>query len=170
MAEVTNILDTLQVIITRISLNLPKSLRLSMIISRQVLNNHLRRAEATHKKLTAAKCKLEHNISVKITSVNIDANILMNREVNTALHTQRKPLLCCSWLKVSTLCVNKMSPPGVGMLLQKSSLLYSKVQVYPMRMPGSWQKVLDECLKQKEATRRPSCETARSNESGSTLN
>ena len=54
-----------------------------MIISRQVLNNHLRRAEATHKKLTAAKCKLEHNISVKITSVNIDANILMNREVNT---------------------------------------------------------------------------------------
>ena len=87
MAEVTNILDTLQVIITRISLNLPKSLRLSMIISRQVLNNHLRRAEATHKKLTAAKCKLEHNISVKITSVNIDANILMNREVNTALRT-----------------------------------------------------------------------------------
>ena len=143
-----------------------------MIISRQVLNNHLRRAEATHKKLTAAKCKLEHNISVKITSVNIDANILMNREVNTALHTQRKPLLCCSWLKVSTLCVNKMSPPGVGMLLHKSSLLYSKqhVQVYPMRMPGSWQKVLDECLKQKEATRRPGCETARSNESGSTLN
>ena len=120
MAEVTNILDTLQVIITRISLNLPKSLRLSMIISRQVLNNHLRRAEATHKKLTAAKCKLEHNISVKITSVNIDANILMNREVNTALHTQRKPLLCCSWLKVSTLCVNKMSPPGVGMLLYTS--------------------------------------------------
>ena len=101
----------------------------------------------------------------------------MNREVNTALNTQRKPLLCCSWLKVSTLCVNivnKMSPPGVGMLLHKSSLLYSKqhVQVYPMRMPGSWQKVLDECLKQKEATRRLGCEseTARSNESGSTLN
>ena len=97
VAEVTNILDTLQVIITRISLNLPKSLRLSMIISRQVLNNHLRRAEATHKKLTVAKCKLEHNISVKITSVNIDANILMNREVNTAVNTQRKSL---KWLSL----------------------------------------------------------------------
>ena len=48
----------------------------------QVLNNHLRKAEAAHKKLTTAKCKLEHNISVKITSINIDANILMNREVS----------------------------------------------------------------------------------------
>ena len=32
--------------------------------------------------MTTAKCKLEHNISVKITSINIDANILMNREVS----------------------------------------------------------------------------------------
>ena len=51
----------------------------------QVLNNHLRKAESAHKKLTAAKCKLEHNISVKITSINIDANILMNREVKNVL-------------------------------------------------------------------------------------
>ena len=77
MAEVTNILDTLQVgifmkIYFRVSIS-------------QVLNNHLRKAEAAHKKLTAAKCKLEHNISVKITSINIDANILMNREVKNVL-------------------------------------------------------------------------------------
>ena len=49
----------------------------------QVLNNHLRKAEAAHKRLSSAKCKLEHNISVKITSINIDANLLMNREVNS---------------------------------------------------------------------------------------
>ena len=51
------------------------------VIIAQVLNNHLRKAEAAHKRLTSAKCKLEHNISVKITSINIDANLLMNREV-----------------------------------------------------------------------------------------
>ena len=52
------------------------------VIIAQVLNNHLRKAEAAHKRLTSAKCRLEHNISVKITSINIDANLLMNREVN----------------------------------------------------------------------------------------
>ena len=57
--EVTNILDTLQ-----------------------SLNNHLRKAETAHKKLTANKCKLEHNIAVKVNSINIDANLIMNREVN----------------------------------------------------------------------------------------
>merc|ERR1719270_1950313 len=57
VAEVTNILDALQ-----------------------VLNNHLRKAESAVKKLTANKCKLEHNISVKINSINIDVNLLMNRE------------------------------------------------------------------------------------------
>ena len=51
------------------------------VIIAQVLNNHLRKAEAAHKRLTSAKCRLEHNISVKITSINIDANLLMNREV-----------------------------------------------------------------------------------------
>ena len=60
--EVTNILDTLQ-----------------------ALNNHLRKAESAHKKLTANKCKLEHNISVKVNSINIDANLIMNREVGISL-------------------------------------------------------------------------------------
>ena len=77
VAEVTNILDTLQV--TSIVLSWHRILRVYIT---QVLNNHLRKAEAAHKKLTSAKCKLEHNISVKITSINIDANILMNREVS----------------------------------------------------------------------------------------
>ena len=77
VAEVTNILDTLQV--TSIVLSWHRILR---VYTTQVLNNHLRKAEAAHKKLTTAKCKLEHNISVKITSINIDANILMNREVS----------------------------------------------------------------------------------------
>ena len=74
MAEVTNILDTLQVVYLHTYLT-----EIQLIL--QVLNNHLRKSEAAHKKLTSAKCRLEHNISVKINSINIDANILMNREV-----------------------------------------------------------------------------------------
>ena len=45
------------------------------VVIAQVLNNHLRKAEAAHKRLTSAKCKLEHNISVKITSINIEPGV-----------------------------------------------------------------------------------------------
>ena len=69
--EVTNILDTLQ-----------------------SLNNHLRKAETAHKKLTANKCKLEHNIAVKVNSINIDANLIMNREVNFHTVIEIQVLYC----------------------------------------------------------------------------
>ena len=56
--EVTNILDTLQ-----------------------VLNNHLRKAESIYKKLSINKGKLEYDLSVKQNSIQIDSNLLLNREV-----------------------------------------------------------------------------------------
>ena len=48
----------------------------------QVLNNHLRRAESLHKKLSLNKGKLEHDLNVKQNSIQIDSNLLMNREVS----------------------------------------------------------------------------------------
>ena len=56
--EVTNILDTLQ-----------------------VLNNHIRKAESIYKKLSTNKGKLEYDLSVKQNSIQIDSNLLLNREV-----------------------------------------------------------------------------------------
>ena len=58
VTEVTNILDTLQ-----------------------VLNNHLRKAESFHKKLNGNKGKLEYDLGVKQNSIQIDSNLLFNREV-----------------------------------------------------------------------------------------
>ena len=58
VSEVTNILDTLQ-----------------------VLNNHLRKAESFHKKLGGNKGKLEYDLGVKQNSIQIDSNLLFNREV-----------------------------------------------------------------------------------------
>ena len=60
VSEVTNILDTLQ-----------------------VLNNHLRKAESFHKKLGGNKCKLEYDLGVKQNSIQIDSNLLFNREVTS---------------------------------------------------------------------------------------
>ena len=47
----------------------------------QVLNNHLRKAESLHKKLSLNKGKLDYDLSVKQNSIQIDSNLLMNREV-----------------------------------------------------------------------------------------
>ena len=58
VSEVTNILDTLQ-----------------------VLNNHLRKAESIHKKLSINKGKLDYDLNVKQNSIQIDSNLLMNRQV-----------------------------------------------------------------------------------------
>ena len=61
VSEVTNILDTLQ-----------------------VLNNHLRKAESFHKKLNGNKGKLEYDLGVKQNSIQIDSNLLFNREVSSS--------------------------------------------------------------------------------------